>query len=136
VHHANRFELLASETPARLTMPMDRWLPARYLASYTWPVPRQKVEKRADGITYYNKSRAVDIPLIVTVSTDQKWMVASFTRTAGNVWSNPELTCQLVDPEAVLPTRGKATLEVKMLVIPGSLQDAWRNADAQRNSIR
>jgi len=32
VHHANGFDLLASETPDRLTMPLDRWLPARYLA--------------------------------------------------------------------------------------------------------
>jgi len=37
VHHAGGFELLASETPDRLTMPLDRWLPARYLASFTWP---------------------------------------------------------------------------------------------------
>src|SRR5215207_200726 len=27
VHHAGGFELLASETPSRLSMPLDRWLP-------------------------------------------------------------------------------------------------------------
>ena len=46
VHHADGFDLLASETPSRLTMPLDRWLPARYLASFTWPVPSQRVEVR------------------------------------------------------------------------------------------
>jgi len=41
----------------------------------------------------------VDEPLIVTLSTDRKWIVASFIRATGNVWSNPELTCQHVDPQ-------------------------------------
>ena len=51
-----------------------------YLASYTWPIPAKKVEKRDDGITYYNKSRIVDEPLVATQSTDNKWVVASFSR--------------------------------------------------------
>jgi len=80
------FDLLASETPSRLTMPIKQWLPSRYLASFTWPVPQQRIEVR-DGITHYNKSRAVDEPLIATLPTDGKWVVASFARTTGNVWS-------------------------------------------------
>ena len=107
VHHENGFVLLAAETPSRLTMPLSQWLPARYLDSYTWPVPAQLVERRADGITYYNASKPVDLPLIVTVSSDHKWVAASFTNMTGNVWSNPELTCQHVDPERPLPARAK-----------------------------
>jgi len=57
VHHRDGFDLLASETPSRLTMPIKQWLPSRYLASFTWPVPQQRIEVR-DGITHYNKSRA------------------------------------------------------------------------------
>jgi hypothetical protein len=34
VHHRDGFNLLASETPARLAMPLARWFPVRYLASY------------------------------------------------------------------------------------------------------
>ena len=49
VHHADGFDLLASETPRRLTIPLDQWLPARYLASFTWPVPAQRIERRDDG---------------------------------------------------------------------------------------
>src|SRR5690242_19370619 len=116
VHHSNGFDLLASETPARLTMPLDRWLPARYLASFTWPVPLQRIERRDDGITYYNKSRAVDQPFIATFSTDRRWIVASFTRTTGNVWSNPELTCQHVDPQTSLAPGQEAVLETKILI--------------------
>jgi len=136
VHHANGFDLLASETPSRLTMPLDQWLPARYLASFTWPIPPQLVERRDDGITYYNKSRAVDQPFIATLSTEGGWVVASFTRDTGNVWSNPELTCQHVDPQTSLPPQERRTLEVKILVLHSSLDDALQRAIRQRKSLK
>jgi hypothetical protein len=135
VHHKQGFDLLASETPGRLRMPLNQWLPSRYLASYTWPVPQQRVEHRDDGITYYNKSQPVDEPMVATLSTDRKWVVASFTRTTGNVWSNPELTCQHVDPETALPAGAKATMEVKLLVFRGTLDDALQKVIAQRNTL-
>lgn len=136
VHHKDGFDLLASETPSRLTMSLNQWLPARYLASYTWPIPAKKVEKRDDDITYYNKSRAVDEPLVATLSSDNKWVVASFTRTTGNVWSNPELTCQHVDPQIPLAAGAGATMETKILVFQGSLNDVLKKVDAQRQSLR
>ena len=136
VHHKDGFDLLASETPSRLTMSLDQWLPTRYLASYRWPIPTKKVEKRDDGITYYNKSRAVDEPLVATRSSDNKWVVASFTRTTGNVWSNPELTCQHVDPEISLAVGASAAMETKILVFQGSLNDVLKKVDAQRQSLK
>lgn len=136
VHHADGFDLLASETPGRLTMPLDQWLPVRYLVSFTWPIPAQRSEVRDDGIRYYNKSRAVDMPFIATVSTDKAWVIASFARTAGNVWSNPELTCQHVDPQTPLPPGQRATIELKMLFIRGSLDDALQRAIRQRESLK
>lgn len=136
VHHPEGFALLASETPARLTMPLNQWLPCRYLASFTWPVPAARVEHRDDGLTYYNTSRAVDQPFIATLSTDQQWVVASFARQTGNVWSNPQLTCQHVDPQATLPPRHEAVLEVKLLVLRGSLEDALQRAVQQRRSLK
>ena len=135
VHHADGFDLLASETPARLTMPLSRWLPARYLASHTWPIPANRVEVRGDGVTYYNKSRRVDEPFIATRSTDGDWVIASFARDAGNVWSNPALTCQHVDPQTSLAPGEKAVLEIKMLILRGSLDDALRRAREQRPSL-
>jgi len=135
VHHTNGFDLLASETPDRLTMPLDRWLPARYLAQLTAPIPAERVQHRDDGITYYYKSRPVDQPFIATRSTDGKWIVASFARVAGNVWSNPELTCQHVDGTLPLAPRQTATQEVKLLVMRGSLDDALRRAIQQRPSL-
>jgi hypothetical protein len=135
VHHADGFDLLASETPSRLTMPLNEWFPARYLASFTWPIPSQRAERRTDGITYYNKSRAVDAPFIATLSEDGHWVVASFTRDTGNVWSNPELTCQHVDPQAALSPGEEATLETKILVVRGSLDEVFQMAMRQRNSL-
>jgi len=127
VHRKTGFELLAENRPVRL--------PSRYLAAFTWPVPRQLVETR-DGLPYYNASRAVDAPFIATASTDRKWVVASFTRTTGNVWSNPELTCQHVDPEVALPGHGHATIEVKLLVMRGSIEDAYRKMMVERAAMQ
>jgi len=135
VHHADGFELLASETPSRLHMPLDQWLPARYLASFTWPVPSQRVERR-EGIPHYHKSRPVDAPFIATTSQDGRWVVASFTRTTGNVWSNPELTCQHVDPQAAVSPGEEMVLEIKILVIRGSLGDVFAMAMRQRDSLK
>jgi len=135
VHHINGFQLLAVETPARLTMPLKDWLPSRYMDSYAWPVPSNLVEHRDDGITYYNNSKPVDIPLIATLSEDRQWVVASFTRTTGNVWSNPDLTCQHVDQEKPLPAGGHAVLEVKILVVRDSLDHVLQKAQQQRKHL-
>ena len=96
----------------------------------------QRLEHRSDGITYYNKSRPVAEPMIATLSEDRQWVVASFTRTTGNVWSNPELTCQHVDPETSVAPRQKATMEVKILVFKGTLDDALRKVRAQRSTLQ
>ncbi|MGQ0815996.1 MAG: hypothetical protein ACT4O1_16315 [Gemmatimonadota bacterium] len=131
VHHTEGFDLLASETPVRLEMPIEEWLPARYLASFTWPVPTELTARR-DGIMYYNKSRRVDEPFIATISTDRAWVIASFAREPGNVWSNPALTCQHVDPQISLNAGAAGVIEVKLLVLKGSVGDAFRLAREQR----
>jgi hypothetical protein len=136
VHHETGFDLLGAETPERLSMPLTQWFPARYLVSFTWPVPAQRVERRGDGITNYNKSRAVDLPFIATLSADRSWVVASVARDVGNVWSNPELTCQHVDPQVSLAPNGLAVSEIKMFMLRGSLADAYNRATAQRASLR
>jgi len=135
VHHKDGFELLASETPGRLTMALNDWFPARYLASYSAPVPAERVQHRGDGITYYYNSRPVDVPMVATLSEDRKWVAASFTREAGNVWSNPELTCQHVDPEVRLPHGGRAAYEVKILIFKGGLEEALRKVRAGRGNL-
>ena len=136
IHRAEGLDLLASEFPDRLAMPMERWLPARVLASFTWPVPAQRVERRGDGITYYNTSRPVDVPVILTRSVDGEWIAASVSKSPGNVWSNPQLTCQHVDTQASLGPGQRITLEVKLLVMRSSLEDALEEALRVRESMR
>jgi hypothetical protein len=136
VHRKDGFALLAAETPERLSMPLSQWLPLRYLDSYTWPVPAQKVERRADGITYYNASQPVDEPLVATVSSDHKWVVASFTNTTGNVWSNPELTCQHVDPYRPLAARAKMQWDIKILIVQASLDQVLKKVQSQRPLLK
>ena len=80
--------------------------------------------------------RVEDQPFIATLSTDRQWVVASFSRETGNVWSNPELTCQHVDPQTSLPPRQAATLEIKILILRGSLDEALQRAVQQRGSLK
>jgi hypothetical protein len=117
-------------------MPLNDWLPARYLAAFTAPVPASRVEVRRDRITYYSKSRPVDQPMIATLSADRKWIVASFARTAPNVWTNPELTSQHVDPQTSLAPGATAVLEMKMLIFQGTLDQALDKVVAERDALR
>lgn len=123
VHHADGFDLLASETPARLTMPLSEWLPNRYRVPYTWPIDSKRVEKQDDGLTWYNKSRRVDQPLVATKSTDGKWIMATYSVAPGNVWTNPELTCQHADMQTALKPNLQASTELKIFLFSGNLDD-------------
>lgn len=136
VHHTDGFDLLAAETPRRISIPLDEWLPVRYLASYRWPVPPRRTDRRPDGVTYIYKSRPVDEPFIATRSTDGAWVVASFARDAGNVWSNPALTCQHVHQQIELDVGQHAVLEFKMLVVRASLDSALSLAREQRRFLQ
>jgi hypothetical protein len=136
VHHSNGFALLASETPNRLSMPLSEWLPNRYRVSFTWPVESLRVVKQPDGITWYNKSRAVDQPFIATQSTDGQWTIATFSYDPGNVWVNPDLTCQHADPQISLRRRQSLSYEVKTLVIRGNLEAALSKVKQQRTSLQ
>lgn len=121
VHHSDGFDLLASETPERLTMPTKQWLPCRYMAPFTCAVSPQHIEFGEGGITHYNKARPVDLPFIATLSTCRDWIVASFAPEVDKVWTNPELTCQHVDPQTSLALGQEKSLAMKILVLHGSL---------------
>ena len=136
VHHKDGFDLLGSETPERVNMPLTEWFPVRYLASYSIPVPAEHLRRMGDGITYRYKSRPVDLPMIATLSVDRTWVAASFSRNPGNVWSNPELTCQHVDPQVPLPHNSHAQYEVKLLILKGSLVDVIHKVSVQLKTLQ
>jgi hypothetical protein len=124
VHRKGQFALLAAGTPERLTMPLKEWLPVRYLDSYTWPVPpsSRRIVKDDAGITYRNASEAVDLPVIATVSPDGRWVAASYAKDAGNVWTNPDLTCLHANPETKLKAGGSAIVDGETFVYEGSIE--------------
>ncbi len=136
VHQGGAFNLLAVDSPERLTESLQNWFPVRYLASYTAPVPAERVQHREDGITYRYSSQPVDVPMIATLSLDRAWVANSFARSPGNVWTNPELTCQHVDPDVPLAAGTHAEYEVKILLFKGTLDDALRMVVAQRGSLK
>ena len=121
VHHTNGFDLMASETPGRLNMPLNKWLPCRYMVSYNWPVPEKLVQKDEDSITRYNKSRKADRPFIATISHDKKWIAATYTSETGNLWTNPERSCQHADPSVFLKPGDTKSLELKTFIFQGGL---------------
>jgi hypothetical protein len=131
VHHSNGFDLLASETPDRLTMPLSQWLPCRYLVSYTWPIAFKRIEKDEDGITRYNKSRKVDKPFIATLSHDKKWIAATYTSATGNLWTNPERSCQHADPYVSLKPGETGRLQLETFVFKGTLNQLLLKVDAE-----
>jgi len=136
VHHREGFDLLASETPARLTMPLGEWLPNRYRVSYLWPIEANRIEKKEDGITWYNKSRRVDEPFLATKSVDGKWIMATFSEDPGNLWSNPELTCQHADRETALKAGAHSTVDLKILLLSGTVDDVLATVRRERSRAR
>lgn len=131
VHHVSGFDLLASETPERLTMPLNKWLPCRYLVSYTWPVAPDRVRKNEDSITLYNKSQKVDKPFIATLSHDKKWIAATYTKETGNLWTNPERSCHHADPSVLLKPGESKSLQLKTFIFKGRLDDLLQYIDSQ-----
>ena len=136
VHGQQGFVLLASDLPERLTMPLDQWLPSRYRISYAWPVEKTRVQKQADGITFFNASNRADEPVIATLSTDRRWIMATFSRNPGNLWTNPDLTCQHADPEITLPHHSEGIVEEKMLLFRGTLDDVLTKVRQQRATLK
>jgi len=134
VHHTNGFELLASETPGRLTMPLNRWLPCRYMISYNWPVPAKLVEKDEDSITRYYKSRKTDKPFIATLSHDKAWIAATYTKETGNLWTNPERSCQHADPAATINAGQTKIIELKTFIVKGGLEQLLKIVDEEMKS--
>lgn len=136
VNDSQGFVLLASDIPERLTMPLDQWLPNRYRISYAWPAEKSRVQKQADGTTFLNASKRADEPVIATVSTDRRWIMATFSRNLGNLWTNPDLTCQHADPEIALPRHGKGAIEEKTLLFRGTLDDVANKVRQQRAALK
>jgi hypothetical protein len=136
VHEQGRFALLASDMPQRVNMPISEWLPNRYRISYSWPVERELIQKQSDGITFFNARNRGDEPFLATASVDAKWIMATFSRNPGNLWTNPDLTCQHADPDILLPRHESGVAEEKILLLRGTLEDVLSKIKVQRGDLK
>jgi hypothetical protein len=130
VHHAGGLDLLASETPARLAMNAEEWLPCRYIARCEGaPLPPdQRLVRERDGtrsLARYTKGRVADAPFLATVAQDGGWVAATHTLHASSVFTNPARTCHHADPIAPLPARGTADLTLRLYLLRGTVAEAW-----------
>ena len=94
------------------------------------------MQKQPDGITFFNAKARVDEPFLATVSVNTKWIMATFSRKPGNLWTNPELTCQHADPDISLPRHSKGFVEEKILIFRGTLEDVLSKVTAQRGELK
>ena len=134
VHHKNGFELLASETPDRLEMTQQQWLPCRYRAFHSWGRPRPEKRKiQRGGLTSYTKSRPVDLPFVATQSRNGKWLIATYAKGVGSVWTNPARTCQHADPLVALKAGETKSVELKTFVLRGGLNDLLDRVRVETN---
>jgi hypothetical protein len=128
VHHSDGLALLANETPERLHMNAEEWLPVRYIVRCAPPAapPEMRMQRQPGGIVRYNKLKLADAPFIATTSSPAGWVAASHTFKASSVFTNPARTCHHVDPSAEMKPRGTALLSLKLYLLRGSAEDAWR----------
>jgi hypothetical protein len=138
VHHSNGLELLASETPERLHRNAEEWLPVRYIVRSAPPAasPEMRVERQPDRIVRYTKLKLADAPFMATTSSPPGWVAASHTMKASSVFTNPARTCHHVDPSAELKPRGAAVLSLKLYLVRGTVEDAWRSVKKNREEGR
>ncbi len=136
VHERGGFVLLAADMPDRVKMPLKEWLPNRYRISYSWPVENAHIQKQPDGITIFNAPNRPDEPVIATLSNDGQWIMATFSRNPGNLWTNPDLTCQHADMEISLPHQSTGIIEEKIALFRGTLNDLLRKVREQRDLLR
>jgi hypothetical protein len=131
VHHADGLDLIASETKGRTSKNAEEWLPCRYIAMIgkNGRPGEYRVEK-LDGITRYFKSKPADVAFLATESTTGNRTAATFARGCDSVFTNPARTCHHTDPEAKGISNGQAILRLKVYLVKGRGQDAWRHVSA------
>jgi hypothetical protein len=131
VHHADGLDLIASETKGRTSKNAEEWLPCRYIAMVGKNGRRGEYRvERLDGITRYFKSKPADVAFLATESTTGNWTAATFARGCDSVFTNPARTCHHTDPEAKGISNGQAILRLKVYLVKGRRQDAWRHVSA------
>ena len=126
VHLPGGLELIAADSPDRLTQNAEEWLPCRYIARVGRDAPTSPYRsERLDGVTRHFKGRSADIPFLATESEPRGWTACTHTLSAESVFTNPARTCQHADPVVLGITNGKARLRLKVYFVRGSAAMAY-----------
>jgi hypothetical protein len=129
VRQGNRLALIAADTPERLDMNAEQWLPCRYIARTSGPPLDQGARvRREEGVTKYTTRQFIDAPFLVTTSSPAGWTAATFARDAESVFTNPARTCHHADVIRPLPAGTSVQLSSHVVISPGSPASAWAQA--------
>ncbi|MBS1874112.1 MAG: hypothetical protein JSU00_12925 [Acidobacteria bacterium] len=130
VHDELGLQPIAVATPERLAENAEEWLPCRYISNVGGRATPYKVEK-LDGVTRYFRPRPADAPFIATASDPAGWTACTFSPTANSVFTNPARTCHHADPISLSVQDGRASHGVTMLILRGSVADAWKRVSSE-----
>lgn len=131
VHLPEGLDLIASETPGRASKNAEEWLPCRYIARVGKNAPKGEYRvERLDGVARYFKSKAADSAFLATESSPAGWTAATFARNCDSVFTNPARTCHHADPTSREITDGRASLRLKVYLLQGGAEEAWRHVSA------
>jgi len=125
VHEESGLQLIARDTPDRLTKNAEEWLPCRYIARVGSGTTAYRVES-LEGVTRYFRSRPADTPLIATESDPPGWTACTFSQRGESVFTNPARTCHHADPISLAVSDGRATHGVNVVMLRGTPADAWK----------
>jgi len=71
----------------------------------------------AQRIYFWESDKAIDLPIIATMSKDGQWGVATMSSLAPGVWSNPGISCQHADRAYPLCKAGETIEIVNQVVV-------------------
>ena len=133
------FDLLASESPERLTQPVKEWVQSRYHAFLV--VPKGPREIKMEPLPHapsrlFDELRERAGRLMIRSSPRPRWIGNGswrpITPRPKLYGADPQWTCQHSDPKAPLAAHGRVQLEVKVFVFRGGLADLPPRLAAER----
>jgi hypothetical protein len=127
IHGTMGIDLLAAETPTRLNMNAEEWLPCRYIASSfpSSPLPSTARVSEEEHAVHYFRQGPADASFIATEATCSKWVAASYARTPSYIWTNPARTCHHLDWGVSLSETGIGEISQRLYILRGTAQDVW-----------
>jgi hypothetical protein len=132
LHADGRFVPFAEGIVNRLDLAEREWRSFALRAELNRPPPVQPetaprnprhTQKRGHKKTVF-LARRPDLPVIATLSTDRRWVVATWSPASAALWTNVNWTCHHSDPicRRTIEPGAVAELEGKIFVYPGTLE--------------